>query len=132
MAAQRAAKSASRHYVAFDGPDAAAFIAQTVIFDDRRLGIQTLREFIGENDPAQLGVPLAEDFTSSAGVEGARCYRYLSYDDQTGSIYGQADYAFHAADQVLTLTSAQLDLTLFQRLLPRLEELAASVFWSED
>jgi hypothetical protein len=132
MVADRAVTTGSRHYVTFDGADEAPFIVQSTIYDESYLGIRSLREFAGVDDPEQVAAPWAEDYTSMYGVTGARCVRYLTYDEQLGSIYGRVDYVFQAGGQVKQLTSMQLDLQLFQRLLPSMEELCATVLWSED
>lgn len=131
MVAERAQASRCRHYLAFDEPGGAAFIVSSELRAEEDLGIQSLREYVGEGDPAHIGVPFAEDFTSNSGVRGARCYRYLSYDEELGSIYGRADYAFVAGGELLTLTAMELDLVWFDRTLPLVEELARSVRWAE-
>lgn len=126
MAAQRSARSATRVFVLFEGWDGPAFIVEALTQSDEVLGTRSLEEFVGADDPAQLGAPYLEDVETRDGLSGVLCIRYLPFDAH-GVVYGRIDYAFQAEGQVLTVSGGELDLVDFERLKVHASALAATV-----
>lgn len=131
LAAHQAVRSGGRTFFAVETWEGPAYIALCLIESDSVIGGRSLEQYAGYDDPEQIGAPFAESFESDSGLIGVRCFRYVPYEGQLGSISGRVDYAFRAGDSVLRLTGAQLDLVLFERMKPLMELLARSICWRD-
>jgi len=132
MAVQRGITSGHRTFVAFETWSGPAYIVECESMSAVEQGTRSLEDFAGLDDRDQLGVPFAEEFTTTSGLTGVRCYRYLPYPGGVeGMIYGRADYVFRQADELLVFRSAEFDMVYFRRLLPALERLVASTSWAD-
>ena len=125
LAAQRSLSSETRLFVAFAAWEGPAYLLEMRELPVAVLGMGSLAEFAGANDPEQLGAPFSEPFVTESGLEGVRCYRYLAADH--GVICGRLAYAFATPESILTITGGELDLVDFEVLKVGAAALAATV-----
>lgn len=130
MSSQRSIDAQSRTFITFEDWEGSAFVVESVTRPRRHWGDAPIESLAGRDDPAQLGPVFSEDFLTASGLSGVRCFRYLPYDN-TGVIFGRADYVFEQEDEVITLTGAEIDLVFFEKVKTLLEGLAATVRWVE-
>lgn len=126
MAAQRGQAAGTRVFVTFEAWDGPAYVVEALAQERSVLGARSLADAAGADDPTQLGAPFTDDFATHDGTVGAVCIRYLPLNEQ-GVVYGRIDYAFADDDELLIISGGEIDLVDFEKLKPRIQQLAATV-----
>ena len=127
VANTRGERDATRSFIAFASWDGPVYVVDAIAEEAGVLGGMTLAQYAGEDDPDQLVQPDVTPFVTESGLDGVRCVRHQRYEEGTGIVMARVDYAWLSGEQLLRLTGAQLDLVLFERMLPLTDELAATV-----
>jgi hypothetical protein len=83
-------------------------------------------EIAGSEDETTIDKPIVGEFTTNAGVVGASCVRYFLRDDP-GRVVARADFVAKIGDSYVDFFHEDADLVDFERALPRLRRLAATV-----
>ena len=126
LAESRESRAASRIYILVTGWATDVYVVDLVVVPSQLLDDLTIEEFAGANDDSTIEKPLVEPFVSGAGVGGLVCTRYTE-SEEFGGIVARIDYVFPVPWAYVRLYSAQINLVSFERMLPRLAELAAAV-----
>lgn len=126
LAESRESRAASRIYILVTGWTTDVYVVDLVVAPIELLDGMTIDEFAGVNDESTIEKPLVEPFVTEAGVAGLVCTRY-SNNEEFGGIVARVDYVFPVPAAYVRLYTAQINLVSFERMLPRLAELAGAV-----
>jgi hypothetical protein len=117
---------ASRLYVSVDGWSGPIYVAGMAVLPPARGDGMTAAELAGATDDETIDKPIVGEFTTNGGVVGASCVRYFLRDDP-GRVVARADFVVKVGDSFVDFFHEDADLVDFERALPRLRELAATV-----
>lgn len=126
VAESRDKTETSRLFVSVDDWGGPAYIAELVIIPRSLAGDATLEQLAGADDPDAVEAPIIEAFVAESGAEGVRSVRYLNPPGLDGLLV-RADFVWPTDEGFVRLFTAQFDLVAFERVLPRLTALAATV-----
>lgn len=114
----------ARAYLWLDGWEGYVNLAELMLIGVD-LGDLTVREIAGDPTGA-VAAPIVQDFVTASGLEGVVAVRY-EHVESFGGVMARADYLWPVEEGVLRLFTSSADLVSFQRVLPHLEQLAATV-----
>jgi hypothetical protein len=126
VAESRAQRNASRSFIWIDGWKNPSYLADATIIPASLTHDITLSELAGSGDPDAIEAPIVEEFVSHAGLRGVSSVRYLRTEGTDGLLV-RADYVLPVPEGHLRLYTAQYDLVAFERVKPKLAELAGTV-----
>lgn len=126
VAGSRESRTASRIYVLVTGWTTDVYVVDFALIPRELLGDLTIEQFAGANDETAVEKPLIEPFTTTTGVGGLVSKRYIDHIE-FGGIMARVDYVFPVPGGFARLYTAQINLVSFERMLPRLAELAATL-----
>lgn len=126
LAESRESRNASRVYILVTGWATDVYVVDLAVVPSRLLDDMSIEEFAGANDETTVEKPLVEPFVTTSGVGGLVCTRY-SDNEYFGGLVARVDYVFPVPDAFVRLYTAQVNLVSFNRMLPRLAELAATL-----
>jgi hypothetical protein len=120
-------RGASRTFLSLASWDGPLTSADAYMTSRASLGALALEDYLGANDPDATEQPLVEPFTTESGLAGFRCIRFLTPYENLPTIVGVVEYGFEDNDQVLRLTTSQMDLENFRATIDLMDGLAGSV-----
>jgi hypothetical protein len=126
LAESRASRHVSRIYILVTGWTGAVYVVDMAVIPTAALEGKSLEAFAGADDDSCVEKPLVEPFTTGSGLGGLLCTRFTDHEE-FGGLLARADYVFPVPGAFVRLYTAQIDLIAFQRVLPRLRELALTV-----
>jgi hypothetical protein len=120
-------RGASRTFLSLASWDGPLTSADAYMTSRAALGAISLEDYIGANDTEATEHPLLEPFTTQSGLAGFRCIRFLTPYDSLPTIVGVVEYGFEDNNEVLRLTTSQMDLETFSATIDLMDALAGSV-----
>jgi hypothetical protein len=126
VALSRNPEETSRLYVSIDEWSGPLFIAEMGLIPSNRVVGFTAAEIAGADDPTAVEKPLVEEFETRGGISGVKCVRYLN-PEELGGIVARVDYVVPVPSGFVRFSTSQFDLVDFERVQPRLDDLARSV-----
>jgi hypothetical protein len=127
QAVESVRRGASRTFLSLASWDGPLTTADAFMTSRASLGAISLEDYVGANDPEATEPPLVEKFTTESGLEGLRSIRFVMPYENLPTLAGVAEYAFEDNDQVLRLSTSQLDLENFRATIALMDGLASSV-----
>ena len=126
VADSRSSRGAARIYASIDGWSGPMYLADLVLAGAGAEGALSLAELVGIDDPEAIRVPTTEEFVTESGLSGIVVTRYVKPENFEGVI-ARIDYAWRNGNDLIRLYTAQIDFVDFERIAPRLEQLARAV-----
>jgi hypothetical protein len=126
VAESREQRGADRGYIWADGWSTDSYLADVTMISAALSGQLTLDQLAGSEDPLAVEAPVIEPFVTASGLEGVVSARYLNAPGADGLI-ARADYVFPIPSGHLRLYTAQFDLVRFEKVLPKLADLATTI-----
>jgi hypothetical protein len=126
VAESREERGATRAYIWADGWSTDSYLADVTVIPAALSENYTLEQLAGSEDPLAVEVPVIEPFTTDSGLDGVVSVRYLNAPGADGLI-ARADYVFPIPSGYMRLYTAQFDLLRFEKVLPKLADLATTI-----
>jgi hypothetical protein len=117
---------ASRLYITSEGWSGPLYLAFMAVLPESQTIGMTAAQVAGSDDVDTIETPIVGEFTTRDGFVGASCTRYFNRDEPD-RIVARADFVVQIGDAFVDFFAENSDLLDFERVRPRLRELAATV-----
>lgn len=121
-------RGASMCYVFLAGWSGPIYFADLRVQPRSSAGTISLEDYAGASDPRIAEGPDVKPFVTQSGLQGVRCIRYTTPEEQPPGLIAQIGYAWEIGDDLALLSYVGYDLVGFESILPRLDELAAGIY----